>query len=714
MTNSARLSGRPSSSAAYNVGDVVDTPDSAIKSWRYLGAGEWEPNDAVRYTTGPGGGVELEPAVSSVIRRGMGYEPLRNVEWVELGVSDVRPIASRMRDGLIYGAKTGGMLHRSADGGRTWEQVGAASLTGGNRPVLLLPLGDGEALIVASAWIYRTSGWGGADVTSTLVLTSTTSAVFMEWGVDTSGSKCVATHYYAADFSQSRHVWYSDDNGQSWQIIRDLNTDGKTDRHLHFAAFDTYANDRIYISHHNELAEGSGKSIEYTDDGGITWQSVQSITVVDDAGAMRTVQPTTCVPIPEGVIFGSDDTWTGLYILRRGSSTIEKHAAGKPSLGTISVPGFATYSERDIESGDVYTCWVQQTGSNVAYVMASDGICGSVIYSMPAAYPITGYGGAQGLPGFAALTMTDSELIFVARRPSAINPADNAYWMMRAPKPRRMAGRIYDPEDAAPVRVGSKWRLESPAIWPGAESIGTNSLAIGYNAKALHATGCTVIGNGSSSDGWKNVFIGNGITLSGGYAQSVAIGDGAIVSGNSAVRIGSAGDASGNAISVGYDAIAYNGSVAIGTAAKMGTGSADGVAIGRSVSGASFAVAIANGASVAAYGVAIGNGSGAGNGVAIGNNAKRTSSQTGIVAVGRDAACGADNTTAVGKSANASHLNAVAVGADTTTSRAESVAVGSRDIEIQGNGKGVILRSPNGTLYKLTVTDAGAVAVTPI
>ena len=57
MTNSARLSGRPSSSAAYNVGDVVDTPDSAIKSWRYLGAGEWEPNDAVRYTTGPGGGI---------------------------------------------------------------------------------------------------------------------------------------------------------------------------------------------------------------------------------------------------------------------------------------------------------------------------------------------------------------------------------------------------------------------------------------------------------------------------------------------------------------------------------------------------------------------------------------------------------------------------------------------------------------------------------
>lgn len=79
MTNSARLSGRPSSSAAYNVGDVVDTPDSAIKSWRYLGAGEWEPNDAVRYTTGPGGGIALSAGGEAlqyvaVVQQGIGAE----------------------------------------------------------------------------------------------------------------------------------------------------------------------------------------------------------------------------------------------------------------------------------------------------------------------------------------------------------------------------------------------------------------------------------------------------------------------------------------------------------------------------------------------------------------------------------------------------------------------------------------------------------------
>lgn len=71
MTNSARLSGRPSSSAAYNVGDVVDTPDSAIKSWRYLGAGEWEPNDAVRYTTSPGGGIGLSAGSSPLWLQGV-------------------------------------------------------------------------------------------------------------------------------------------------------------------------------------------------------------------------------------------------------------------------------------------------------------------------------------------------------------------------------------------------------------------------------------------------------------------------------------------------------------------------------------------------------------------------------------------------------------------------------------------------------------------
>ena len=110
MTNSARLSGRPSSSAAYNVGDVVDTPDSAIKSWRYLGAGEWEPNDAVRYTTGPGGGIrrstglpQPEMGVGAVIyaqRQPRGYLPANGAVYTRAAYPELREAIGTTPDGI--------------------------------------------------------------------------------------------------------------------------------------------------------------------------------------------------------------------------------------------------------------------------------------------------------------------------------------------------------------------------------------------------------------------------------------------------------------------------------------------------------------------------------------------------------------------------------------------------------------------------------------
>ena len=60
MSNSAKFSGKPSSSGPYAVGDVVQSPPgSSIAAWRYLGNGEWMPDDVVRVATGPGGGIEF-------------------------------------------------------------------------------------------------------------------------------------------------------------------------------------------------------------------------------------------------------------------------------------------------------------------------------------------------------------------------------------------------------------------------------------------------------------------------------------------------------------------------------------------------------------------------------------------------------------------------------------------------------------------------------
>ena len=70
MSSNARASGMPSSSAGKEVGDIVQTPNAPIKSWRYLGGGKWEPNDAVRFTeTSPGGGIGLLTDGRSVLRR---------------------------------------------------------------------------------------------------------------------------------------------------------------------------------------------------------------------------------------------------------------------------------------------------------------------------------------------------------------------------------------------------------------------------------------------------------------------------------------------------------------------------------------------------------------------------------------------------------------------------------------------------------------------
>jgi hypothetical protein len=70
MSSNARASGMPSSSAGKEVGDIVQTPDAPIKSWRYLGGGKWEPNDVVRFTeTSPGGVVRLSVG-------GETYDPL--------------------------------------------------------------------------------------------------------------------------------------------------------------------------------------------------------------------------------------------------------------------------------------------------------------------------------------------------------------------------------------------------------------------------------------------------------------------------------------------------------------------------------------------------------------------------------------------------------------------------------------------------------------
>ena len=82
-----------------------------------------------------------------------------------------------------------------------------------------------------------------------------------------------------------------------------------------------------------------------------------------------------------------------------------------------------------------------------------------------------------------------------------------------------------------------------------------------------------------------------------------------------------------------------------------------------------------------------------------------------ITTVGYRATAGADYGTAIGSGANAAHLRSVALGSTTATTASDQVMVGPRDIEISDATRGVILRSPSGTRYRVTVTDAGTLTV---
>jgi hypothetical protein len=81
-----------------------------------------------------------------------------------------------------------------------------------------------------------------------------------------------------------------------------------------------------------------------------------------------------------------------------------------------------------------------------------------------------------------------------------------------------------------------------------------------------------------------------------------------------------------------------------------------------------------------------------------------------ILVAGYRALVGAADTVALGSGAQALHLGSVALGKGAVTTAADQVMVGARDVEITASTKGVVLRSPDGTRYRLTVNNLGALA----
>ena len=83
-------------------------------------------------------------------------------------------------------------------------------------------------------------------------------------------------------------------------------------------------------------------------------------------------------------------------------------------------------------------------------------------------------------------------------------------------------------------------------------------------------------------------------------------------------------------------------------------------------------------------------------------------------AFGSGALVGASNALALGAASKANHSSSVALGNNTTTTSTDQVMVGPRDIELTDTTKGIVLKSPDGSRWRMKIDDTGAVTTTKL
>jgi len=205
-------------------------------------------------------------------------------------------------------------------------------------------------------------------------------------------------------------------------------------------------------------------------------------------------------------------------------------------------------------------------------------------------------------------------------------------------------------------------------------------------------TGATVIGAGGAAGleagtGADSMQSAASLTNNPASAQSqrdIAIGDGCFTSGGSDnIFIGGGGQASDGSVGIGVGVVAVNTSIALHSNARA-TGTRC-VSIGRAtdVSG-DQSVGIGGEGSTVSGAFAVGVGSGI--------------------------SITANNSGGFGHGTAANQPGAFAIGFQVNAQKANTVSI--QELEVQTVGGGIIMYSPNGTEYKLTVSDAGALIIT--
>ncbi len=227
------------------------------------------------------------------------------------------------------------------------------------------------------------------------------------------------------------------------------------------------------------------------------------------------------------------------------------------------------------------------------------------------------------------------------------------------------------------------------ATGQNAQALVESSFAMGRNAQAMKLNS-VAIGASTFSNGTNSIAIGQGATAE--ADTSITIGDGNTNQNGPNLSIGRANNNLGN------------GATIIGAGNTMGINNGNCYLLANNINvpaGTNDYVGIGR----------ISNPSGnVNNTVQIGLVSQVTDSQN-SVAIGRSSSVlNASNSVAVGRGASATVGNSAAIGYNVTATKSDFVTVNELATTVAGGG--IIMVSPNGTEYKLTVSDAGALIIT--
>jgi len=489
------------------VGDKVQV---ALGSERYsvVAAG------SIDYDQQTAGGVKLK--YDKEFTRYQGFGPLGNTSYTAFTASASHPKVTTSFSGVLYGTFGTNLYQKTTKAG-SWSLVTALPA----EAVHLIPMSDGEVVLVTASTIYKSSGWGGTVTWNSKVTSSGGSAVFLKYSTAGSdGVKMIVGEYATggagAGWEDSKKAWATQDSGDTWSEVYDAETLYPTDfddSHIHGCCYDPEM-DLFFVIEGHTTSMGIRYSADpFTD--ATDWTRIEKGTL----GATRTEgQPTTIVPAEHGIVLASDTDEQGIWVIRRADdpTDLSVEMLYELPLGRGGILGFGQSHAVDRKTGVVYFGYQFNEVADVVnplQLYAADGASGGTVWT----------GELSTIPSGSANIILN---IAVAPWGEVIAQTTSG----------SSVGQQEIKGDTAPGTIGLNYNMDPGGVLGGTrQGQDGRATAVGAGSTATGERGLSV---GAGSEATQDDTTAMGIKAKATHTQATVIGSGAESAGNAATAIG--------------------------------------------------------------------------------------------------------------------------------------------------------------------------------